>query len=311
MIETLPFGLVDAFAEQPYWGNSAGVVLNADGLSAPQMQLIAREVNSAETAFVSRLNDLHRPPLLRWFTPTTEVRFCGHATLAAAHRIAETAARLSASGVGPAALEFETSAGVLRVTAEELPDPRGQRLWWLQMPDPALKPDNTNPMRTCELLGISVDDLDPAFPAQRTVDNDVIYVIKSWQTLTSMQPRFDELATWCRRTQIRGLCVSTTATLSNSIDVQSRFFAPAVGINEDPVTGSVHGPLAVFLVVSGVVGRALGHSGLMCVQGQPGGRTGLVRALVEGTPKGYRAKIGGICHTTISGEVRVPATSSQ
>jgi PhzF family phenazine biosynthesis protein len=158
----------------------------------------------------------------------------------------------------------------------------------------------------CELLGLHEDDLDAALPPMRTRDDDVIYAVKSWQTLMEMQPRFDELATWCRRHDIRGVCVATTATLADAIDVHSRFFAPAFGVNEDPVTGSVHGPLAAYLVMHGRVRSVDGVSALFCAQSRAGDRSGLVRALVEATPQGYRVRIGGQCFTTLTGELRIP-----
>lgn len=306
MADTLPFRLVDAFAEQPYRGNPAGVVFNADELTDPQMQCIAREVNASETAFISYANDLHRPTRVRWFTPEAEVGFCGHATLAAAHALYEAGCLASLGSRPDATLILDSAAGQLLLQPEVLPEPRDCPIWWLHMPEPGLKPDNTNPIRTCELLGISLEDLDPALPAMRTRDDDVIYFVREWQMLMEMQPRFDELAEWSRRFDIRGFCVATTSTLADSVDVHSRFFAPAVGVKEDPVTGSVHGPLAVYLVVNGVVGSASGRSALFCAQGRPGDRSGLVRALVETTPRGYHVRIAGVCQTTVTGEIRIP-----
>lgn len=306
MADLLPFYLIDAFAEQPYRGNTAGVVLEADALSAEQMQQIARTVNASETAFVTRANDLHRPTHIRWFTPTDEVDFCGHATIAAAHALHEGGYLKGILVKDTPQLVLDSAAGELPLVPEELPPPYSRMLWWLAMPDPGLTPDNTNPIKTCELLGISIDDLDPAMPAMRTRDNDVIYVVQGWQTLMNMQPRMSELGDWCRRTKIRGICVATTDTPADMIDVQSRFFAPAVGVDEDPVTGSVHGPLVALLTIHGVVGSAGAHSAVNCIQGRPGDRTGLVRALVESTEAGYRVKIAGLCFTAITGQVHVP-----
>ena len=306
MPDTLPFYLVDAFAEQPFSGNTAGVVLGTDELTDQQMVRMAREVGASETAFISRANDLHRPTRVRWFTPQVEVGFCGHATLAAAHVLQESGCLAALSSRPDASLMLDSAAGELRLQAETLPAPYDFPIWWLEMPDPGLKPDNTNPMRTCELLGLTMEDLDAGLAPMRTRDDDVIYVVQRWQTLVEMRPRFDELAEWCRRANIRGICVATTAALTPSINVQSRFFAPAVGINEDPVTGSVHGPLAAYLVQQGRVAKVSGRAALFCIQGRPDGRTGLVRALVEETPAGYRVRIAGICFTTISGEIRIP-----
>jgi PhzF family phenazine biosynthesis protein len=285
------------------------VLLAADGLTDAQMQLVAREVNASETAFLTGGNDLHRPPRLRWFTPAAEVGFCGHATLATAHAWAEALGYSQFIGAGSKPLEFDSAAGRLTLRAEVVPEREDSPLWWLTMPDPSLKPDNTNPMRTCELLGIRMDDLEPAAPIMRTRDDDVILLLKSWQTLVEMKPNQHALGDWSGRHGIRGLCCSTLKTLSESVNVASRFFAPAAGIPEDPVTGSIHGPLAVFLVVNQLVSLSGGRASLTCVQGEPGGRTGLLRVLVESSGSGYRVFVGGMCHTTISGEIRLPTTS--
>src|SRR5262249_23897900 len=149
----------------------------------------------------------------------------------------------------PPPLEFASAAGRLSLRAELVPRKEDSPLWWLAMPDPSLKRDNTNPMRTCELLGIRIEDLDAAAPVMRTRDDDLILLLKSWRTLAEMKPNFQALADWSQKHGIRGYSCATLDTLCESTNVVSRFFAPAAGIPEDPVTGSVHGPLAVFLVV--------------------------------------------------------------
>jgi trans-2,3-dihydro-3-hydroxyanthranilate isomerase len=306
MSPTLPFYLVDAFAERPFAGNVAGVVLDADELNDSQMQRIASEIHASETAFLSRGGDLHRPPLVRWFTPAAEVGFCGHATLASAHALHESGRLSDLLSLPGTALVLDSAAGELRLLPETLPEPHKSPMWWLDMPAPTLKPELSNPLRMCEVLGLHEDDLDATLPPMRTRDDDVIYAIKSWQTLMDLQPRFSELADWCRRQNIRGVCVATTATLTEAINVHSRFFAPAFGINEDPVTGSVHGPLAAYLVKSGRVRTIEGRAALFCAQSRAGDRGGLVRALVETTPHGYQVHIGGLCQTTLTGDLLIP-----
>lgn len=297
------FRLIDAFAEVAYSGNPAGVVLDADGLTDAQCQAIAREVNASETAFISGSGEAGGVRRIRWFTPTVEVGFCGHATLAAA------AAQLDCFGENAlrgGCVRFESAAGPLAVKPEAIPARPGAHLWWLTMPDAGLKPDNTNPMRTCELLGMTLDDIEAAMPIMRTRDDDLIILVRSWQRLFGLQPNFQELGRWQQRHKIRGICVSTRETLSESVHVASRFFAPAAGVNEDPVTGSVHGALAVLLTVNDLVPTSGGRAALTCVQGEPGGRTGIVRALVERADRGYRVQVGGTCQITVRGEIRVP-----
>jgi PhzF family phenazine biosynthesis protein len=328
----VPLRLIDVFAAGPYTGNPAGVVLEADALAPPQMQAIARELRVSETAFVSRANDLHRPPLVRWFSPACEVQFCGHATLAAVHALTESAGTAARYAGSDERVRFETAAGELELFCESV-TPEGDATWWLRMPAPTLRPDGTNPKTTCELLGLTLDDLERGVPLMRTRDGDVILLITSVLRLNELRPRFSELADWSRRHRIRGYCVATTHTLTPSMHVQSRFFAPAVGIDEDPVTGSVHGPLAALLVRQKLVtlsggdeasdraagdsrgagdpprmtngGRALLH----CVQSAPGGTAGLVRVLVEGEATDLRVAISGKCCTTLRGELRVPPTT--
>jgi PhzF family phenazine biosynthesis protein len=299
----VPFRLIDAFSATPYGGNPAGVVLIADGLSAEQMQAVAREVNASETAFICGGGDLHRTPRLRWFTPTTEVGFCGHATLAAAHAWAEVAGQAPDAGRPPTRVAFESPAGRLELHAEHIPAHPAAPLWWLRMPDPGLRPASLNPIRTCEVLGLAHDELERSTPMMCTRDDDVIVLIRSWQRLNELRPHAAELAEWSSRNNVRGFLVASLETLNPMLTVASRFFAPAAGVAEDPVTGSVHGPLATLLTVCGLVPVVAGRASLHCYQGLPGGRGGLVRVLVEARDQGYHVHIGGQCRTTIRGEM--------
>jgi trans-2,3-dihydro-3-hydroxyanthranilate isomerase len=310
MAATVQFRLVDAFAETPFTGNPAGVVLDADRLDERQMQAIAREVNASETAFISGANDLHQPPRLRWFTPAAEVKFCGHATLAAAHAWSEVIGFRALLRKSDAKVEFQTAAGLLTLTPEVLAEDEERLVWWLTMPDPKLKPDNTNPMKLTALLGLAMDDLDAGVPIMRTRDNDLILLIKTWRALVELKPDFQGLRRLCEKHGIRGVCVSTLEALSDFAQVVSRFFAPAVGIDEDPVTGSVHGPLAALLTINELVPMTRSRAALHCLQGPPGGRAGVVRALVEATPSGYRILVGGMTHTTVRGEMCVPTRAN-
>lgn len=308
-MKTVAFRMVDAFAEKPFMGNPAGVVLDADGLSTEQMQTIAREVNASETSFLTGLNNPHAPPRLRWFTPQVEAGFCGHATLAAAHAWYDFAGR-SWLAKRDNVVRFESAAGLLELRGEVLPEREESPLWWLAMPEPRLTPETSNLAKTCECLGITEAELEPGMPVMRTRDDDVILFVKAWSRLAELRPRMGELGDWQKRNGIRGHCVSCLETLSDSVDVCSRFFAPAVGIPEDPVTGSMHGPLAVLLVASEQAPLVDGRAALTCVQGEPGGRTGLIRAVVEqragGEAGGYRVFVGGMTQTIVRGEMRVP-----
>jgi PhzF family phenazine biosynthesis protein len=148
----------------------------------------------------------------------------------------------------------------------------------------------------------------------RTQDGDVIVFVRDVLALNGLRPAFGDLAGWSTEHGVRGLCVSTISTLAPSISCQSRVFAPAAGINEDPVTGSVHGPLAAHLVACGVVRTFNNLAALTCVQSAPAGRAGLIRVLVQHqTDNRYDVRIGGQCvavaRGVLSPEVNMLGTS--
>ena len=306
MNTTVQFRLVDAFASGPYTGNPAGVVLDADALSDAHMQLIAREINASETAFITRGNDLHEPTRLRWFSPTTEVDFCGHATLAAVHALSEVGCIDVGLSDSQRGVSFESAAGTLQLYSEAIDSERRQLIWWLRMPEPRLRPASVNVKKLCDALALPEVDLESSVPLTRTRDDDLIVFVQSYQQLLDLRPNFQMLARWSEVNKIRGVCVSTLNTLTPTTHVHSRFFAPAVGIPEDPVTGSVHGPLAALLVANGLAPFTRQRAALNCVQGEPGGRTGLVRVLIEQRESGCDLAIAGECFTTLHGELTVP-----
>ncbi len=126
--------------------------------------------------------------------------------------------------------------------------------------------------------------------------------VRDVATLNEARPNAAALGEWQRQRGMRGLCISTLNTLTPSVHVQSRFFAPAAGIDEDPVTGSVHGPLTAYLVTRGLVPVHDGLAGLSCVQSKAGGRAGLLHALVAvGADGGCAVRIAGQAVATMRG----------
>lgn len=204
----IPFYWIDAFTSQRFCGNPAGVVLSEQPLPVQVMQNIARENNLAETAFVVPEGAEFG---IRWFTPTVEVELCGHATLASAYAL-KIAGRAS-NGV----IRFNSLSGPLSVSRE------GDRL---ALDFPARRAERIEvENRVSEALGIVPEEL---YRAQATMA-----VLKSEQALRDLQPRMDRVA------QLPGYGFVVTAPGENS-DFVSRFFAPQVGVPEDPVTGSTH-----------------------------------------------------------------------
>ena len=216
---------VDAFTDEPFRGNPAAVcVLDAPMLDA-RMQLIAREMNLAETAFLHRIEDGWN---LRWFTPIMEVDLCGHATLASAH-VLWTCGHLPSN----ATARFQTRSGVL--TAD-------QRDGWIELDFPTTPPvAEAPPAGLVEALGVS------ATYVGRT-RFDWFLEIADAEVVRSMAPDLHRL----RGVKSRGVIV-TAVSDDPRVDFVSRFFAPASGVDEDPVTGSAHCALAPYW--AGKLGR--------------------------------------------------------
>ncbi|MCK5942824.1 MAG: PhzF family phenazine biosynthesis protein [Planctomycetes bacterium] len=214
---TTPCFQVDAFTSRAFRGNPAAVCLLDASRPAKWMQDVAREMNLSETAFVTPLKTGFR---LRWFTPACEVDLCGHATLATAHV-------LWSEGIAPAtaALPFRTRSGVLTAA---LVDDRVE----LDFPSrPALrgKPSAAIP----KALGCKPR-------AMVKVADDVIVELASEAAVRRLRPDLAALA----KVKVRG--VIATAAAAGRHDFVSRFFGPAVGVPEDPVTGSAHCALAPY-----------------------------------------------------------------
>ncbi len=234
---------VDAFTQTPFTGNPAAVVSQADGLTESQMQRIAREMNCSETAFITQASHPEADLRLQWFTPKAEVDLCGHATVAAMHVL--TMEGRFKLGVGKTQILYlETRSGLLSVTVDYT-DPQGA--WtWLTLPSCEFQPlTAVMTEKLLPLLGLT-DLVVQQRPVQESLNGDVLVAVKNLQQLYSLQPDLSGLASLGTQ-HWRGICVFTTETLEPQSAAHSRFFAPQLGILEDPVTGSVSGPLALYL----------------------------------------------------------------
>jgi trans-2,3-dihydro-3-hydroxyanthranilate isomerase len=291
---------VDAFTEVPHTGNPAGVVLDAAGLSQEQMQSIAREMNLSETAFVLPPTRPGADIRIRWFTPTVEVPLCGHATIATFHAIAEEG-RLGIDGPGTFRFNLEAAEGILPVEVER--SGRGNLVYLgLRVPEfekvPHLKVD------LVRLLGIPAVEFDNRVPILR---ESYLYVfIRRLHTLFTLRPNFLNISAFLSSRNLSGLCLYTLETIDRDSKVHSRFFAPNCGINEDPVTGSSHGPLGVILHDHGLLAATDGTAAFQGEQGDAIARRG--RVLVQVTGRGGKAvsvRIGGQAVTVLRGEMVV------
>jgi PhzF family phenazine biosynthesis protein len=203
---------VDAFTSQPFAGNPAGVCILPELADERWMQAVAAEMNLSETAFLVPVEDGYN---LRWYTPATEVDLCGHATLASAHILWEQ------GFLEPDQLaRFHTRSGLLTAVRKGA---------WIEMDFPAEEASEIEPQPALEkALG-----LEPLYTGQNRFD--VLIEIADEDAVRALAPNFEQL----RSLAVRGVIVTAIAA-SPDYDFVSRFFAPAVGIDEDPVTGSAH-----------------------------------------------------------------------
>jgi PhzF family phenazine biosynthesis protein len=218
-----PLWIVDAFTDRPFAGNPAAVCLLDAPASPEWMQHVAREMNLSETAFVQRKPD---PPVfgLRWFTPTVEVRLCGHATLASAHFLWE-------EGLLPpdAPALFDTLSG--RLSAVRSRDV-------IEMDFPAKPMTRTEaPPGLEEALGV------PLVSVHRD-ESDFLVELADERTVRALEPDHAALA----RLPLNGVIVTAQAGAgeAGAHDFVSRFFGPGYGVAEDPVTGIAHCCLGPF-----------------------------------------------------------------
>ena len=221
---------VDAFASEKFTGNPAAVCLLEDNNETVDtlyddnwMQSLAAEMNLSETAFVIKKEEnIYN---LRWFTPTTEVNLCGHATLATAH-ILWTETNLAEDQIAI----FETLSGRLEVSNK-------QGLITMSFPIEAVVPLESNDKFITQIESILSHNCLGLYQT----NEDLLAEIDSEETLKNLQPDIPQLATL----PIRCLIVTAKSNKDN-LDFVSRVFGPAVGINEDPVTGSTHCALTPF-----------------------------------------------------------------
>ncbi len=257
---------VDAFTPTPFQGNPAAICLTDGPVDETWMKHLAREMNLSETAFLYPVGEQFS---LRWLTPAIEVDLCGHATLAAAHTLWESG-RLDPN---QAAL-FRTRSGLLTAT-------RGSD-GWITLDFPA------QPAKS-SLESSVIEMLDQALGANAISASsngvDLLVELESETVLRQLAPDFTAL----KRLGGRGVIV--TARSDSGFDFVSRFFAPAAGIDEDPVTGSAHCFLGPFWA------EKLGRNELLAYQASE--RGGVVRVSVKGNRVQLAGQAVTVLHATL------------
>jgi PhzF family phenazine biosynthesis protein len=254
---------VDSFTDKPFSGNPAAVCITNGLQDEGWMQNVAREMNLSETAFLYKQAEGYN---LRWFTPAVEIELCGHATLASAHILWE----LGLLKPGEQAI-FHTLSGLLSAK---------QKGKWIEMNFPAkVEEQAIAPARLIEALGVEVKYVGKN-------QFDYLVEVESEDVVCNIKPDFGLLQT----VAARGVIVTSLAD-SGEYDFVSRFFAPNVGVSEDPVTGSAHCYLSPFW------SKRLGKDELIGYQASARGGVVKVRYV------GDRVFLGGQAVTVLRGEL--------
>jgi PhzF family phenazine biosynthesis protein len=272
-MQTLAMFQVDAFAERLFTGNPAAVLILDVWLDDALMQAIAAENNLAETAFACRRDDESGVFELRWFTPTMEVPFCGHATLATAHVLA------TAYGMGGEITFATREVGILTVR------PEGHGGYTLDLP--SLPPIAIEPPEALAALFPS------GWQAVLKAMDNLYVVLESEAAVREYQPDTHGILALTGMS----LCITAPGEVDGPYDFVSRYFAPGAGIPEDPVTGSIHASLVPYWA------KRLGQAGLAAFQAsRRGGRLDCRMA-------GDRVLLTGQALTFMEAQITLPAHS--
>ena len=289
--------LVDAFTEEPLSGNPAGLVPRADGLTDAQMQAVAAELGASETAFLRPDDDADRR--IRYFTPTTEVDLCGHATMA-------SHAFLHAEGdLEPGTHTLATNVGVLEIEVES-----DGRVWMTQADPEVRAVDGTGDGevvvdrdRVAEALGIDADALDVDDLPLAYASTGLPFLVVPVRLLSDLggaEPDLAAVEAISEAVGSVGIYAFTFDTLEGDSTLHGRMWAPAAGVPEDPVTGTASGATGAYLREFDAFDAM--PEVMIFEQGHFVDRPGRVFVRV-----GEEVRVGGYGVTALSGELSVPA----
>jgi len=280
--------LVDAFTEEPLAGNAAGVVPDADGLSPAQMQAVAAELGASETAFLLPAGSADRR--VRYFTPTTEVDLCGHATIAAHAHLQDVGT------IDAGEHTLETNVGVLTIEV----DPDGRV--WMTQDDPEVRQVDLDPDGVADALGIDagafeVDGLPFAYAT--TGLPFLVVPVRLLSDLGGAEPDMDAVAAIAEAVDAVGVYAFTFDALEGESTLHGRMWAPGAGVPEDPVTGTASGAVGAYLRRFEAFDAM--PDVMVFEQGDFVDRPGRVAVAI-----GEAVRVGGYAATALDGELSVP-----
>ncbi|CAQ84314.1 MULTISPECIES: PhzF family phenazine biosynthesis protein [Photorhabdus] len=289
-MSSVPFKQVDVFTSKRFKGNPVAVVMDASELSTEQMQNIASWTNLSETTFVLPTVDAAADYRVRIFTPGSELPFAGHPTIGTAHALLEAGIISVTNG----RLLQECGAGLITLNVSKMEN--GERSISFELPEPKITLLSREQVSRLEnILGCSINyELTPAL-----VDVGARWIVvctADAKTVLATQPDFSRLKDHDIEMNCTGICIYGSYPEGMDAHIEVRSFAPACGVNEDPVCGSGNGSVAAFMrhhnvmapegvVVTSSQGVKLGREGLLSLV-QHGGKIfvgGSAVTCIEGT----------------------------
>jgi trans-2,3-dihydro-3-hydroxyanthranilate isomerase len=292
----LPFYIIDVFARDRYAGNPLAVIVNARSLSDREMQKIAREMNYSETTFIADSQPQNRGYNVRIFTPKTELPFAGHPTLGTAYILKHFV--LQDPQLSRITLNLKV--GQIPVTFE--PQATDREVLWMQQ-NPPIFTQNFAADEIASLLNLNSADIDERFPLQ-AVSTGVDFAIVPLKTLAAVRKaglNRDRYLTWNKTTTVKGILIFCPETYAPENDLNVRVFAEALGIPEDPATGSANGCLAAYLAQHQYWGRARIEARVE--QGYEIDRPSLLQLKANLSDRGWEILVGGAAIPIARGEL--------
>ncbi len=290
---------VDAFTTEKFGGNAAGVVLDGDLLTEDEMQNIAKELNLPESVFLLTAHDKEADYRVKYFTPTDEVNFCGHATVGLTWLLA-TELGLAKEKTG---VVLETKIGHVPVVWHE----ENGKVIDVEMTQvtPKTRDFMIDLEELSDMIGVSSDRIDRSYPIKlaNTGNWHLLVPMKHQQDIDQAAPNLAALGKMNKEQNITTTHLYTFHT-TKEVDLYTRDFAPGIGIPEDPMTGAANGALAGYLYVEGIISQQE-TTRLNIAQGDAIGRPGILRITVIPNESKPVIKVAGAAVITIRGVLTI------
>lgn len=274
---------IDVFTSVPYAGNQLAVFPEGNGLTSEQMQVLAKEINYSETTFVLPAGDPEADFNIRIFTPGRELPFAGHPTLGTAFAIMDLFDIWTEKSD---VLRLATKVGVIPLRREH-------GMLWMKQNEPEFFTQHGDRKVIAELVDLAPDDVSAALPVEEvsTGNRILIVPINSLEAMQRAQGNVTNMRKFFRGDLV-GPYLFSLETTDAKVKVHTRFFAPHLGILEDPATGSAAGPLVGYLLKHRIFGEKFE---IRNEQGVEMGRPSLI--VMRGNAEGgtYSIEIGGTC----------------